>query len=296
MKICSYPSIYALGHRAVADILTGEYTVEEKIDGSQFSAMIDENGELHCRSKGVVINVEESPNLFAPAVNTMRLLSGKLIPNVVYRGEAICKNKHNTIEYGRKPAGGLILFDIDDNFSTFYNREAKEKEAARLGLEIVPVFNYKITSIDDIKEFIKRESYLGKAEIEGIVIKNYDRFTIDKKVMMAKYVSEAFKEKHIKGWKQGNKSPSGMIESIINNLKTEARWNKTIQHLRDNNVLIDDPKDIGPLMKELNVDTLKEESDYIKEELFKYAWPKIAQGISKGFAQYYKDLLAAKSL
>lgn len=296
MKICSYPSIYAIGHKAVLEILDGNYTVEEKIDGSQFSAMVDENGELHCRSKGCVINIIEPPKLFAPAVETMLGLSdGYLRPNTVYRGEAICKNKHNTLEYGRTPIGGLILYDIDDNLSTFYDRASKEAEAARLGLEIVPAFDYKITSLDDIKNFIKQESCLGKAEMEGIVVKNYDRFTIDKKVMMAKYVSEAFKEKHIKDWKVGNKSTSGTIEAIINNLRTDARWNKTIQHLRDDGLLQDAPQDIGPLMKELNLDTLKEETDYIKDELFKHAWPRISQGISKGFAQYYKDLLTAKA-
>lgn len=296
MNICTYPSIYAIGHKAAADILLGDYTVEEKIDGSQFSAMVDHEGNLHCRSKGALINIDESPKLFAPAVNTMKELIGLLVPNTVYRGEAICKNKHNVLEYGRVPSGGLILYDIDDNLSTFYNREAKEAEAKRLGLEVVPAFDYKITSIDDIKEFIKRESCLGKSEMEGIVIKNYDRFTIDKKVMMAKYVSEAFKERHMKDWKSSNPSSIGIIENIITALRTEARWNKAIQHLRDDGRLLDDPKDIGPLMKELSVDTLKEEAEFIKEKLFEYAWPKVAQGVQKGFAQYYKEQLATNGI
>lgn len=33
----SYPSIYALGHRAIVDLLKGPVFIEEKIDGSQFS-------------------------------------------------------------------------------------------------------------------------------------------------------------------------------------------------------------------------------------------------------------------
>jgi ATP-dependent RNA circularization protein (DNA/RNA ligase family) len=35
--ILSYPSIYALGHRAIRELFDGPVVVEEKIDGSQFS-------------------------------------------------------------------------------------------------------------------------------------------------------------------------------------------------------------------------------------------------------------------
>lgn len=41
----SYPSIYNLGHRYIADLLTVPVIVEEKIDGSQFSFGLDEEGE-----------------------------------------------------------------------------------------------------------------------------------------------------------------------------------------------------------------------------------------------------------
>jgi len=32
----SYPKIYALGHAAIIELLDGEISVEEKVDGSQF--------------------------------------------------------------------------------------------------------------------------------------------------------------------------------------------------------------------------------------------------------------------
>ena len=54
--IHSYPSIYALGHKAVADIFNEPVLVEEKVDGSQFGFGIYETdpGEWapRCRSKG----------------------------------------------------------------------------------------------------------------------------------------------------------------------------------------------------------------------------------------------------
>ena len=48
----SYPSIFNLGHRAVAGLLGGPVIVEEKIDGSQFSFGVTVDGEIVTRSKG----------------------------------------------------------------------------------------------------------------------------------------------------------------------------------------------------------------------------------------------------
>lgn len=59
--IASYPQVFNLGHRAVADLFLDPVTVQEKVDGSQISFGIMpqyEAGhptgmyELHIRSKG----------------------------------------------------------------------------------------------------------------------------------------------------------------------------------------------------------------------------------------------------
>ena len=51
----SYPSIYALGHRYLEELLLDPVLVEEKVDGSQFSFGVfehPEGPELRCKSKG----------------------------------------------------------------------------------------------------------------------------------------------------------------------------------------------------------------------------------------------------
>ena len=46
----SYSTIYAIGHKAILELLSSSVVVEEKIDGSQLSfGLID--GELQCRSR-----------------------------------------------------------------------------------------------------------------------------------------------------------------------------------------------------------------------------------------------------
>ena len=54
------------------------------------------------------------------------------------------------------------------------------------------------------------------------------------------------------------------------------------------------PKDIGPLMVEIKGDTLAEEEDYIKEQLYSWALPTLSRKLGQGFPEWYKEQLAAK--
>lgn len=295
MTISSYPSIYSIGHRAILDIFSTEVLIEEKIDGSQFSFKKISETEYEAKSKGTYLG-GDIPNLFKPALETMVQLLPQLKLGWTYRGEAMCRPKHNTLEYQRIPKGGFILFDVDDGLENYLSRAEKEAEAERLGLELVPILHQgSVESFDSIKEFLARDSILGGCKIEGFVVKNYNLFSIDKKVKMGKFVSEAFKEKHRTDWKAGHPGNADIIEQLAKTYCHEGRWNKAIQHLTENGVIKGEPADIGPLMKEICSDIYKEETDAIKTKLFDWAWKKIASGATKGFPQWYKERLAKNS-
>lgn len=291
-RIHSYPSIYNLGHRALDGLFDGPVLVEEKVDGSQFSFGVI-GGELKVRSKGKEMVVDAPEKMFGLAVETAVALAPDLRPEWVYRGEYLQKPKHNTLAYSRVPVRNVILFDICDGLESYLPPSAKAAEAARLGLECVPMFEVEVTNLDALKALTERESCLGGATMEGVVLKNYTKFTEDKKVMMGKYVREAFKEAHALAWKASNPSRTDVVQMLITSLKTEARWEKAVQHLRESGVLTDSPQDIGPLLKEVPADILKECRDMIAEKLFEYAWPQIQRGVTAGFPQWYKDKLAA---
>lgn len=286
----SYPSIYNLGHAALADLLDGPVVVEEKIDGSQFSfGLID--GELRCRSKGAKIEVSEPEGMFKRGVEVAQGLD--LTPGWTYRGEYLQKPKHNTLAYGRIPTHHVILFDINTGLETYLSPEEKRAEAGRLGLEVVPVVHVgPLTSFEQFTQIVEQESVLGGVAMEGVVIKNYAKFGPDKKALMGKYVREAFRELHAKEWKASNPTKTDVVESLIEELRTEARWHKAIQHLRDAGLLQHAPQDIGPLLREIPADIEKECADLIKERLFQWAWPQIKRGVTGGFPQWYKDALA----
>lgn len=293
----SYGSIYNLGHKAVLNILDGDVIVEEKVDGSQFSFGVYD-GQLVMRSKGSQVFAETKDKLFRPAVDTVIQLSeaGKLMEGWTYRGETLAKPKHNALAYERVPAGNIILFDIDRAQEDYLPPGDKQSEAARLGLETVPLVHVgRVESMGKLKELLTLTSVLGGVPIEGVVIKRYDMFTMDKHVAMAKFVSEAFKEVHRKEWKLTNPSQGDVIERLCEEMCTTARFQKAVQHLREAGQLEGSVRDIGKLISEIQRDVLEEEAEYVKDKLYAQFKQKIARGAVRGFAQWYKDALAEQT-
>lgn len=292
MQITSYPSIYAIGHKAIGDIFSTEVLIEEKIDGSQFSFRRISETDYEAKSKGASLG-GDIPNLFKPAMETMVALLPSLKIGWTYRGEAICRPKHNTLQYGRVPKGGLVLFDVDDGLENYLNRLDKEAEAERLGLEVVPVLHQGVVEdFEAFKQFLDRDSFLGGVKIEGFVVKNYNLFTIDKKIKMGKFVSEAFKEKHRTDWKMSNPGKADILTMLSLTYAHEGRWMKAVQHLQEQGILKGEPADIGLLMKEINLDIMKEEIDIIKDKLWEWARKKVLAGATRGFPEWYKEYLA----
>jgi len=287
----SYPKIYNLGHRAIAELLLDFVLVEEKVDGSQFSFGKFE-GELKCRSKGKQLVIDAPEKLFTQAVETASELLPQLKEGWTYRAEYLAKPKHNTLAYDRIPEKHLILFDVNTGQESYLTYAEKKAEAKRLGLEIVPIlYEGKVSNPEQLLKLLETISVLGGQKIEGFVLKNYNRFALDGKALMGKYVSEAFKEVHREDWKKANPSGQDIIATIAAKYKTDARRNKATQHLRERGELTGTPKDIGNLLKEISKDTKEECNLEIMEELFKWAWPKISRIILAGTPEWYKQKL-----
>ena len=289
-KIGGYSKVYAIGHHAIQDLLDEPVLVEEKIDGSQFS-FGNLDGELVCRSHTKDIILDAPEKMFNKAIQVCRELFPILHPGWIYRAEYLSKPKHNTLTYDRIPDRGLVIYDIDTGLECYLDWANKHVEAKRLGLEVVPVFfQGTIKSMDMLRSMLDTNSFLGGTKIEGVVAKRYGVFTVDGKTAMGKYVSELFKEKHVKEWKKG--TTKDVVQNLILELKSEARWRKAVQHLKEEGKLEGSLKDIGTLFREVPADILKEEKEHITEELFKHFWPQIQRAVTGGLAEWYKEELA----
>jgi hypothetical protein len=295
LSLHSYPSLYAVDHAVARDLFSGPVIVEEKIDGSQFSFGVTQSGEFLCRSKGVSIPVPATNHMFALGVSSAQSFANRLTPGWTYRAEFLAKPKHNALEYARTPANHFIVFDIStEGVEGYLTREQKEAECARLGFEITPLFYQgKLDGPHELVRFMDTTSVLGLAKIEGVVVKPaaYDVFGRDKKVVMAKFVSEDFKEKHTIEWGISNPSSVDIVTTLGSMLRCEQRWTKAVERLRDSGRLESSPKDIGLLLNEVPEDILKECADEMKEMLLQWAWPKVKQSTTRGLAQWYKERL-----
>lgn len=290
----SYPSIYNLGHRAVADLLKTPVLVQEKVDGSQFSFGVDPTtGDLRFRSKGAEINASDPEKMFKAGVEHITDIKDRLIPGWTYRGEYLQRPKHNALAYDRVPSRNVILFDISTGNQEFLPYPVVASYAMSLGLEVVPLLFEGIPTIEDIHGFLAKESILGGQLIEGVVLKpvDYNLFGPDKKVLMGKHVSEAFREVHKGEWKASNPTQGDVIAMLGAKYTSQARWQKAVMHLKEAGLLTQSPKDIGPLMAEVPKDVLKECEDEIKEQLWSYTWPKIKRMVTHGLPEWYKEEL-----
>ncbi len=294
----SYPSIFALGHKATQTLVAHEdLLIEEKVDGSQFS-FGSFAGELKIKSKNAQIFNEVVPALFREAVTTVQALAsrGELRDGWTYRAEAVCKPKHNVLAYAATPPGGLIIFDINSGHDEYLSYEAKATEATRLGLQVVPMIYRGKVDLELFKTFLDRESVLGGPKIEGVVMKpwDYNLYGVDKKVLMGKYVSEAFKEVHRKEWGASNPTGKDIVTLVADGLRAEARWLKGLQSLREAGTAEGNPRDIGPLMRAISDDLDKEVVEEVKDLLFKHFWKDIKRASMRGIPEWYKFKILAE--
>lgn len=314
--INSYPSIFNLGHAAIATLLHGPVLLEEKIDGSQlsFRRVLDEQEitpdqrsiprySLEVRSKGAVVNTVAPEGMFKKAVEVLLALGDKIPVGYTFRGEFLAKPAHNVLKYDRIPANHIIIFDIERGEQDYLGATEKAELARSLGFETVPLLHpagtsMEIQSADEIRAFLQLDSVLGGQKIEGVVIKpaRYDLFGRDKKVLMGKFVSEAFKETHAAEWKtlHGPKSPGDVLRELAATYASPARWQKALIHLREEGKITDSPKDIGELIAAVPPDVLKECEEEIKAALWKWAWPNIRRSLTRGLPEWYKDILLKK--
>lgn len=268
--------------------------IQEKTDGSQFSIRVIDS-ILTCRSKGQQIVIDQ-PGMFQRAVDTAMSVAGLLHDGWTYRCEFLGKLRHNAITYARMPAGNLVLYDVETGGQHYLDPASLETEAACLGIDVTPCFFQGVIKAVDLPVYLERESFLGGSKVEGIVIKRYDKFGPDHKPMFGKLVSASFREVHEKAWKGDNLRGKDVVEFLGEKYRSEARWVKAIQHLAEAGQLQNAPQDIGPLLREIPADILKEEKEAIMEALFKWAWPQISRKAVAGFVDWYKERVALPNL
>lgn len=286
----TYPKVKHMGDRDLAEMEGAPYLiVQEKIDGSQMNWCWDEDGKLHVRSKGAwqlggPENRVMPDALFLKAINHLAEV-GETVPglrDVWFSGEAVTSPKHNRIAYERTPKGFIVLFDAYGYAASLVPQFAKDMglEPVRRLMDLIapslwrehgPVLLEEITPM------------LGGKLAEGVVLKHPHRPDL-----VGKLVRPEFREIDNSKYKTTGKDAVAEITEALN---TEARFEKAVQHLRDDGLLKGSPQDIGPLMKEVARDILDEATEEIKNMLWDRFGKDIRRNLGRGLPEWYKERL-----
>lgn len=298
--ITAFPKIFPLGQDYISKIFDGPVEITEKIDGSQFVFGKDHEGTLMIRSKGTMIHDYETRrenDLFYPAIQHILSIQHNIPSGMVFYGETLAKPKHNTLCYKRVPKNHFALFAAAEygthKFVDCY--DGLVEWSNQLDTDVVPlIYKGVVNSYEFIKELMDNDSVLGGAKMEGVVVKNYHQpFLLGGQpipVMSGKYVSEEFKEVHRSGWSKENTGP-GRWQTFKDGYRTEARWQKAVQHLREAGVLEGSPRDIGKLIPEIQRDITEEEKEVIKNFLWREFGSDVLRTAIRGFPEWYKNQL-----
>ena len=269
-----------------------KYYIEEKIDGSQLSILVDNNTNLTFYNK--YKQVYDTNEAFRKAITMLNLKYNNkhiLNPNFIYHGESVCKLRHNVITYNRVPKNYFILYDIYDLQKKCYiSYELKKQEAERVGLECVQLLYYNTDKncypYDKCSEIIKQieeniiESCLG-GYIEGIVLKHHAFVHKNRtSCVKLKFVTDIFKERHTLKQDKVIYSSDEFLERLGKSFCTNARFHKAYQHLVENSTINPNNitnSDINKFILELDDDFNKE----YKEEIMMLLWTEFSSIIKK---------------
>lgn len=286
----SYPKVLSLGHKHLQGIFQDPVIVEEKIDGSQFSFGVFD-GELKCRSRGQELVVDAPEGMFVRAVESAKERAHLLKDGWTYRGEYLSSPKHNTLKYDRHPVGHIIIFDVNTGEECYLSADEKAVEAERIGLECVPVLYTGLATLETLRGLLDTVSVLGGIKIEGVVAKRHDLIGPDKKCLVAKHVSEAFKEVHGGEWRKNNPTTKDAVHALADRFCAEGRWVKAVQHLTEAGKLTGTPQDIPVVMAEVKRDIRDEDMPLITKSLLELAMPQIDRAATRGLPEWYKARL-----
>ena len=315
--IPSYTKILALGASGTENALLGKITIQEKVDGSLFGFGVNDYHQITMRSKSVTFTLPENKEMIPLVVEKMFAKAGESVQrfsdvlkekyqNTYFYAEYMQSTKHNTLKYENTPKNNLMLFDgLQDG--RWMSRKELEEAATLFDIDIVPILwegdlptylrEKQIKGYSTPGDFLTRltettQSFLGGTILEGVVLKNYEQTILlggHIFPLFTKYVRESFKELHTLDWK--DRQPKDNLHDYINSFGTEARWQKSLIHGKEQGILNNSLKDIQPMIEMIQRDVEEEEKENAKNMLWKMFRKDILGASIRGFVDWYKKKL-----
>jgi len=277
-----YQHIERFGTTEVQNIELGECYIFPKIDGTNSSIWLDENGELQAGSRKRHLSIDddnagfckwakEQPNLLAYLKEnpTHRLFGEWLVPHSLKTYREDSWRHFYVFDVALDKEESEINHEGDIQHTYLHYQEYKPLLEKHNIDYIPPLAIIERASYEQFIKQLEKNLFLiedGKGVGEGIVIKNYDFFNRYGRQTWAKIVTSEFKEKHSKTMGAPKIKGKKMVEEeIAKKYVTTALCKKVKAKIElDNDGF--SSKQIPRLLNTVYYDVVKEESwNFVKE-------------------------------
>lgn len=293
-----YPKIFPINDPHITSIWNEIVEITEEIDGSQLvfgvikGALYIRTKEAFIYSKDAFIEFVKASELYAPGVrHIVDLFYAKRLPEgYTFFAETVAKFRHKLTTYEKVPTNNLVLFSIRSPEGYYCSFHSKLKTYAKqLDIDVVPLlFKGKIVQGEKeklLERLLKTKSYLGKADVAGLVVKNYKEYMVMGRVIPV-----------MTGIIKNNKmvlvtSKKSKYVEVEKDLEVKKKWYKAFQNLDEQGILQYNSHDIGPLIKEVIRNIRNDEKEAIKEMLWKKHIRTILKKNVVNLSKWYRNKL-----
>jgi ATP-dependent RNA circularization protein (DNA/RNA ligase family) len=187
------------------DLLSGEVTVEEKIDGANVGLSVSD-GQLAVQNRGAILTRSSAPEQFRPLWTWLGHRAVQLIDaigeHLIIFGEW-CYARHS-VAYTRLPDWFLVFDVYDRSTERLWAVDRREDLARNIDLVCVPRIARGRFKLSELAPMIGR-SRVSDAQMEGIVVRRDEG---DWQVGRAKLVHGAFVQNIEEHWSRRRLEPN----------------------------------------------------------------------------------------
>lgn len=231
MEFRKYQHIERFGTMEVEGIEIGTSYVFPKIDGTNSSVWLGEDGQIHAGSRKRELTLDQDNAGFMNAIVNDERIMAYLQKHPTHRlfGEWLVP--HSLKTYRDDAWRRFYVFDVcvdadSEEGLEYIPYPVYQPLVEEFGLDyLAPLKIFRNATLDDFIKCTEENNFLikdGAGVGEGIVIKNYDFYNRFKRQTWAKIVTSEFREKHYKTMGAPLKENRFVEEDIVDKFVTEA--------------------------------------------------------------------------
>lgn len=231
MEFRKYQHVERFGTSEVENIEIGTCYVFPKIDGTNSSVWLGNDGMIHAGSRNRELTFEKDNAGFYAAISKDERVMAYLQEHPTHRlfGEWLVP--HSLKTYRDDAWRRFYVFDVcvdadNETGLEYLPYEVYQPLVAEFGLDyLAPIRIVKNGCLDDFIKCVNENNFLiadGKGVGEGVVIKNYDFYNRYRRQTWAKIVTSEFREKHHKEMGAPVSANRLVEEDIVDKFVTRA--------------------------------------------------------------------------